>query len=89
MHGATESKKIGEILINLKVLSHFDVDRVLEAQQKRQRKVKFGQLARAMGLIAEDHILAAMAVQMQLLPGIERMSLTQILQHLQSASSTA
>jgi hypothetical protein len=89
MHGATESKKIGEILINLKVLSHFDVDRVLEAQQKRQRKVKFGQLARAMGLIAEDHILAAMAVQMQLLPGIERMSLAQILQHLQSASSTA
>jgi hypothetical protein len=89
MHGATESKKIGEILINLKVLSHFDLDRVLEAQQKRQRKVKFGQLARAMGLITEEHILAAMAVQMQLLPGIERMSLAQILQHLQSASSTA
>jgi hypothetical protein len=87
MHGATESKKIGEILINLKVLSHFDMDRVLEAQRKRQRKIKFGQLARAMGLITEDHILAAMAVQMQLLAGIERMSLRQILQQLQSENS--
>jgi hypothetical protein len=88
MHGETESKKIGEILINLKVLSHFDVDRVLEAQRKRQRKVKFGLLARGMGLIGEEHILAALAVQMQLLPGINRMSLRQILNQLQSEGSS-
>jgi hypothetical protein len=88
MRAESESKKIGEILINLKVLSHFDVDRVLEAQRKRQRKVKFGLLARGMGLIADEHILAALAVQMQLLPGIDRMSLRQILNQLQSEGST-
>jgi hypothetical protein len=88
MHGETESKKIGEILVGLKVLSRFDADRVLEAMRKRQRKLKFGQMARGMGLIGEEHVLAALAVQMQLLPGIARMNLEQILHQLQSESST-
>lgn len=84
MHGQTEPKRIGEILVGLKVLSHFDVGRVLEAVRKRQRKQKFGQMARDMGLIGEEHVLAALAVQMHLLPGIEQMSLRQILDQLQS-----
>jgi hypothetical protein len=87
MYGDTESKKIGEILVSLKVLTRFDMDRVLEAMRKRQRKLKFGQMARGMGLISEEHVLAALAVQMQLLPGIERMNLEQILHHLQSEGS--
>jgi hypothetical protein len=88
MRASEESKRIGEILIGLKVLSHFDVERVLEALRKRQRKVKFGQMARGMGLIAEEHVLAALAVQMQLLPGIENMNLRQILYQLQSETTT-
>jgi response regulator of citrate/malate metabolism len=84
MHGYDDPKRIGEILVGLKLLSHFDVERVLEAMRKRQKKQKFGQMARDMGLIDEEQILAALAVQMQLLPGIERMTLQQILQELQS-----
>jgi hypothetical protein len=82
-----QPKKIGEILVGLKVLSRFDVERVMEALRKRQRKQKFGQMARDMGLLGEEHILAALAVQMHLLPGIELMNLRQILYQLQSESS--
>jgi hypothetical protein len=84
VYGQPEPKKIGEILVALKVLSHFDVGRVLEALGKRQRHQKFGQMARSMGLITDEHILAALAVQMNLLPGIDRMSLDEILRRLQS-----
>jgi hypothetical protein len=84
MLGEPEPKRIGEILVGLKVLSRFDVERVLEALRKRQRKQKFGQMARDMGLLGEEHILAALAVQMHLLPGIEQMNLRQILYRLQS-----
>ena len=82
-----ERQKIGEILVHLKVLSRSDVERVLEAMQRRRRRQKFGQTARDMNLIDEEHILAALAVQMNLFPGIERLSLGQILQHLQTAES--
>jgi hypothetical protein len=82
-----EGQKIGEILMHLKVLSRFDVERVLEAMQRRRRRQKFGQTARDMGLIDEEHILAALAVQMNLFPGVERLSLGQILQFLQTAES--
>ncbi len=82
-----ERQKIGEILVHLKVLSRFDVERVLEAMQRRRRRQKFGQTARDMNLIDEEHILAALAVQMNLFPGIERLSLGQILQYLQTAES--
>jgi hypothetical protein len=87
MYGEQDSKRIGEILVGLKALPRSDVDRVLEAMRKRQRKLKFGQMARGMGLINEEHVLAALAVQMHLLPGIERMSLEQILHQLLSESS--
>ncbi len=60
---------------------------MLEAMQRRQCRQKFGQTARDMGLIGEEHILAALAVQMSLVPGVERLSLSQILHFLQTAES--
>ena len=83
----TERQKIGEILVQLRALSRFDLERVLEAMQRQRRPQKFGQTARAMGLIDEEHILAALAVQMSLVPGAERLSLSQILHFLQTAES--
>jgi transcriptional regulator of NAD metabolism len=82
-----ERQKIGEILVQLKVLTRSDVDRVLEALRRRQRRQKFGQTARDMGLIDEEHILAALAVQMNLVPGGRRQTLNQILEYLQSAEA--
>jgi hypothetical protein len=80
-------QRLGEILVRLKVLNHFDLDRVLEAMRRLQRRQKFGQTARAMGLVSEEHILAALAVQMNLFPGVERMTLNQILEYLRSLDS--
>jgi len=83
-----ERKRIGEILVQLRVLAPFDVDRVLEAMQRRRRPQKFGQTARAMGLLDEEHILAALAVQMNLVPG-GKCSLAEVLDYLQTAESGA
>lgn len=82
-----ERQKIGEILVRLKVLTGFDVDRVLDAMQRRRRRQKFGQTARDMGLLNEEHILAALAVQMKLAPDIDRFSLGQVLEFLQAAEA--
>jgi hypothetical protein len=82
-------QKLGQILVRLKIVNRFDVDRVLEAMRRSDRRQKFGQIARAMGLISEEHILAALAVQMNLLPGIERMTLHEIMSHLQAAQTPA
>ena len=84
-----ERRKLGEILVHLKVVSRFDVERVLEAMQRRRRRQKFGQTARDMGLIEEEHVLAALAVQMNLFPGVEGLSLSEILAYLQTAESGA
>jgi len=80
----TPEQKFGEILLRLKVLNRIDRDRVLETQQRSGRRRKFGQTARAMGLVTEEHILAALAVQMNLFPGIGWMTLEQILAYLQT-----
>jgi hypothetical protein len=80
-------QKLGEILVRLKVLNRFDLDSVLEAMRRLQRRQKFGQTARAMGLVSEEHILAALAVQMNLFPGVERMTLNQILEYLRTVDS--
>jgi hypothetical protein len=82
-------QKLGEILVRLKVLNHFDRDRVLEMMRRLSRRQKFGKMARSMGLVTEEHILAALAVQMNLFPGVERMSLQQIIEFLQTADSPA
>jgi hypothetical protein len=77
-------QKLGEILVQLRLLNRHDVDRVLEAMRRCRRRQKFGQTARAMGLVREEHILAALAVQANLLPGIARLTLQQILDQLQA-----
>jgi hypothetical protein len=78
-------QKLGEILLRLKALNRIDRDRVLETLRKSGRRQKFGQAARAMGLVTEEQILAALAVQMNLFPGIQGMTLEQILEYLQTA----
>jgi hypothetical protein len=80
-------QKLGEILIRLKVINRFDFDRIMETLRRSDRPLKFGQVARAMGLISEEHILAALAVQTKLFPGVESMTLDQILEYLQTAES--
>lgn len=80
-------QKIGEILLRLKVINRFDFERVMETLRRSERRQKFGQVARAMGLISEEHILAALAVQMKLFPGVELMTLDQILEYLQTVES--
>ena len=80
-------QKLGEILVRLKALNRFDLDRVLEAMRRLERRQKLGQMARAMGLVTEEHILAALAVQMNLFPGVQRMTLQQILEYLQTAEA--
>jgi hypothetical protein len=82
-------QKLGEILVRLKVITRFDIDRVLEAMRRLDRRQKFGQTARAMGLVSEEHIFAPLAVQMQLSPGIERLTVRQILEYLQTSETTA
>jgi hypothetical protein len=80
-------RKLGEILVDLRVLTPDDVERILQALKRRQRRQQFGQMACDMGLIREEHILAALAAQMSLFPGIQRLSLRQILDYLQSTAT--
>ena len=75
----TEFKRLGEILVDLQVLTASDVDRVLHALRLRRGNAKFGQVAREMGLLREEHILAALAVQMELFPQIHEMTLQRLL----------
>ena len=74
-----ERKRIGEILVDLEVLAPADIERVLLALRRRGGLGKFGQVARDMGLVREEHILAALAVQMQLIPGASDLSLSRLL----------
>ena len=80
-------RKIGEILVGLGVLKSSDVNRVLDALSRRLDRQKFGQMAQTMGLLREEHILAALAVQMNLFPGIGRMNLRQIHEFLQTEAA--
>jgi hypothetical protein len=77
-----QRKKIGEILTDLQVLTPTEVDDVLCAMQRRRDHAKFGQVARDMGLLREEHILAALAVQMDIFPGIRNLSLNRLLDRL-------
>jgi hypothetical protein len=76
-------RKIGEILVDLGVMKGHAVNRVLDALSRRPDHQKFGQMAQTMGMLREGHVLAALAVQMELFPGIDRMTLGQILTILQ------
>ena len=83
------SKKLGQILVDLKVLSPVEVERVLQALSRRADRQKFGQVARDMGLIDEAHVWAALAVQMDLYPGIQLLNLGQVLRLLQTPEPAA
>ena len=75
-------KRLREILVDLEVLTPAGLDSVLKALQRRLERKKFGQMARAMGLVREEEILAALAVQMNLFPGVQSLTLDQILHSL-------
>jgi hypothetical protein len=77
------NKKLGEILVNLGVLTPAQVEQVLWALRRRTDRAKFGRVAREMGLTTEEAILAALAVQMEMFPGIENLSLVRLLSQLQ------
>jgi hypothetical protein len=83
-----ERKKIGDILVELQLLTPAEVDRVLLAVRNRRDHSKFGQTARDMGLIRDEHILAALAVQMQLFPNIQDMNLKQLMGRLNAPIRT-
>jgi hypothetical protein len=80
-----EQRKLGEILVDLGVLNPTAAEDVSEAQARRRDRPKYGQVARDMGLVREEHILAALAVQMELFPGIHAWSLNEILRSLLAA----
>jgi hypothetical protein len=80
----SRQRKLGEILVDLKVLTEADVEHVLATVQRRGQRKKFGEMAVEMGLAREEHVLAALAVQMELFPGIGRLGLEEILRHLQA-----
>jgi hypothetical protein len=80
-------KKLGEILVDLKVLRPADVERILQALGRRFDRQKFGEVARNMGLVSEEHVLAALAVQMDLFRGIEEWTLEEILNRLITCES--
>ena len=83
-----DRKKLGEILVELGVLSPDQLDRVLHAMRQRRQHAKFGQVAKSMGLICEEHILAALAVQMRLFPRVHELSLAKILGRLRQPNIT-
>ena len=83
-----EHKKIGDILVELQLLTPAEVDRVLLALRRCGDHTKFGQAARDMGLVREEHVLAALAVQMQLFPNIHDMSLKQLMGKLRAPIRT-
>jgi hypothetical protein len=80
-------KKLGEILVDLKVLNEAEVERILTALDRRFDRQKFGEVARNMGLVSEEQVLAALAVQMGLFRGIETWTLEQILNRLVASES--
>lgn len=74
-----DCKKLGEILVDLQVLTSGDVDRIVHALRLRHGRAKFGQVGKEMGLLREEHILAALAVQLELFPNVQEMTLQRLL----------
>ena len=61
-------RRLGEILVELGVLTPQEAERVGTAQSRRDDPVKFGKLAKDLGMVDEEQILAALAVQMGVVP---------------------
>jgi hypothetical protein len=83
---AYDRKKLGEILVGLGVLTSDQVEEVVRAIRRRRDRSKFGRVAREMGLVHEEHILAALAVQMEMFPGIHRLTLSRLLLRLRESA---
>ncbi|GEM_PF-2508956 len=83
-----ERKRIGEILQQLGVLAPADIECVLAALRRRGDFAKFGQVAKDMGLAQEEHILAALAVQMELFVNTRDTTLSRILRRLSNPIKT-
>jgi hypothetical protein len=81
-----DRKQLGAILVDLGVLTPGQVDEVLSAIRRRHDRSKFGRVAREMGLLREEHILAALAVQMQMFPGIQNLTLSRLLSQLRQSA---
>jgi hypothetical protein len=81
-----DRKKLGEILTGLGVLTSEQVEEVLGAIRRRPDRSKFGRVAREMGLVQEEHILAALAVQMEMFPGIQQLTLARLLRRLRESA---
>jgi len=77
-----DRQRIGEILVDLGVLTPEQIDDVLCAIRRRCDNAKFGRVGREMGLLTEEHILAALAVQMRMFPGIQQLTLSKLLRRL-------
>jgi hypothetical protein len=77
-----ERKRLGEILVDLGVLTPQEVEDVTAAMRRRRDRMKFGRVARDLNLLQEEHILAALAVQMRMFPGIERLPLRRLISQL-------
>ncbi len=82
-----ERKRIGEILVDLKVIEPTDIERILQALRRRGGTGKFGQVAKDMGLVREEHVLAALAVQLQLIPGVRDLTMSGLLASLSSGKA--
>jgi hypothetical protein len=64
----TPQRRLGEILIELGVLTSQEAEQVATAQCRRGDPVKFGKLAKDLGMVSDEQILAALAVQMGVVP---------------------
>jgi hypothetical protein len=80
-----DRRKLGDLLIELRVLTPAEVERVLEAMRRRRDRRKFGEVARDMGLLREEHVLAALAVQLETFPGLKDLGLGRLLERLQGS----
>jgi hypothetical protein len=81
-----DREKLGDILVGLGVLTSDQVKDVLSAIRRRRDRSKFGRVAREMGLVREEHILAALAVQMEMFPGIRQLTLSRLLLRLRESA---
>ena len=61
-------KRLGEILVDLGVITRAEAECVATAQGRRGDTVKFGKLAKDLGLVTGEQVLAALAVQMEVVP---------------------
>lgn len=81
-----QRQRLGEILLALQVLTAGEIDCVVEAMRRRRDRRKFGEVARDMGLLREEHILAALAVQMEMFPGVRDLSMRGLLDRLEAST---